>query len=80
MHAYIEMMKCMQQFDYISIVVLFLKIVGKALSEPYDIWSYVCWIFVGTLDILHDLNRTPTQCIQLERDKLWQYLIFLLKI
>ena len=37
MHAYIEMMKCMQQFDYISIVVLFLKIVGKALSEPYDI-------------------------------------------
>ena len=44
------------------------------------LWSYVCWIFVGTLDILHDLNRTPTQCIQLERDKLWQYLIFLLKI
>ena len=56
------------------LLVLFLNIVGKALSEPY-----FCRIFVGTLDIVHDLNRTPTQYIQLERDKPWQYLIFLLK-
>ena len=56
------------------LLVLFLNIVGKALSE-----RYFCRIFVGTLDIVHDLNRTPTQCIQLERDKPWQYFIFLLK-
>ena len=65
MHAYRCKIVMYANFDHISVVAKnFWTLSEKPCRNPIFVR-----ISVATLGIVHGLNRTQTQCIQLERDK-----------